>query len=63
MVPFSTTKGSVNGIAPYLVPFFGPSGFACTSKIAKTDLANYGFRVYGKGSAGGHSITKCGDTH
>ncbi|HEY3907587.1 MAG TPA: substrate-binding domain-containing protein [Streptosporangiaceae bacterium] len=63
VVPFSTAKGSVNGIAPYLVPFFGPNGFTCTSKIAKKDLANYGFRVYGKGSAGGHSITKCGDTH
>ena len=63
VVPFSTTKGSVNGIAPYLVPFFGPNGFVCTSKVAKADLINYGFRVFGKGSAGGHSITKCGDTH
>jgi ABC-type phosphate transport system substrate-binding protein len=63
VVPFSTAKGSKNGIAPYLLPFFGPNGFVCTSKIAKTDLTNYGFRVFGKGSAAGHSITKCGDTH
>jgi ABC-type phosphate transport system substrate-binding protein len=63
VVPFSSAKGSVNGIAPYLVPFFGPNGFVCTSKVAKTDLTNYGFLVYGKGSAGGHAVTKCGDTH
>lgn len=63
VVPFSTAKGNVNHIPPYLVPIFGPKGFACTSKTAKADLADYGFVVFGDGSTGGQSPTKCGDTH
>ncbi len=63
VVPFSTTKGSVNGIAPYLLPFFGPDGYVCTNAAAKSALKAYGFRVYKAGTATGHSINRCGDTH
>ncbi|HUC57866.1 MAG TPA: substrate-binding domain-containing protein [Streptosporangiaceae bacterium] len=63
VVPYSTSTGSVNGIAPYLLPLFGPKGYLCTSKLAKTDLEDYGFRVFKAGTATGHSITLCGDTH
>jgi ABC-type phosphate transport system substrate-binding protein len=63
VVPYSTAKGNVNHIPPYLLPLFGPGGFACTNKTAKKDLADYGFRVFGDGGRSGHSTIKCGDTH
>ncbi len=63
VLPWSKAKGNVNHIPPYLLPIFGPKGFACTSKTAKADLANYGFVVFGDGAGGGRAINKCGDTH
>ncbi len=63
VVSFSTAAGSSNGVASYLRQFFGPHGWLCTNKTAKTDLANYGFRVFSHGTATGHSFTACGDTH
>lgn len=63
VVSFSTAAGSSNGVAPYLRQFFGPHGWLCSNKTAKTDLTNYGFRVFGPGTSNGHSITACGDTH
>jgi ABC-type phosphate transport system substrate-binding protein len=63
VVPYSTAKGNVNHIPPYLVPFFGPKGWICSSSVAKTDLLNYGFRVFGHGAPAGHALNLCGDTH
>ncbi len=63
VVPFTTTKGSQNGIPGYLLSIFGPKGYVCTNKTAKTDLANYGFIVFPAGTGRGHSVNHCGDTH
>jgi hypothetical protein len=43
VVPYSTASGSVNHIPPNLVGLFGPKGWICTSKTAKTDVFDYGF--------------------
>jgi ABC-type phosphate transport system substrate-binding protein len=53
VVKYSTATGNVNHIPPYLVPFFGPSGWVCTSGTAKKDLLDYGFIVH----------STCGLTH
>lgn len=64
IVPFPKKSTSqVNGIPKYLLAFFGPKGFTCTSKTAKRDLMNYGFVVFPAGSKTGHTINHCGDTH
>lgn len=63
VVPFSTAAGSSNGVASYLRQFFGPHGWLCNNKTAKTDLSNYGFGVFSPGTANGHAVTACGDTH
>ena len=56
--------GSDGGIPPYLAPLFGPDGFTCSSKTAQTDLRDYGFIVFPKGTSKiKHSIQRCGDTH
>lgn len=61
VVPFPKSK-QTNGIPNYLLPFFGPKGFTC-SAAAKPILQNYGFVVFGAGTATGHALNKCGDTH
>jgi ABC-type phosphate transport system substrate-binding protein len=43
VAPYSTASGSVNHIPPNLVGLFGPKGWICTSKTAKTDVFDYGF--------------------
>lgn len=53
VVHYSTAKGNVHHIPPYLTKFFGPKGYVCTSKTAKQDLLNYGFIV----------LSGCGATH
>lgn len=63
VVPFTQGNGAKNGIAKYLLRFFGPNGFTCTNKTAKADLADYGFRVFKPGSGKGHTTFRCGDTH
>jgi ABC-type phosphate transport system substrate-binding protein len=53
VVRYSTAKGNVNHIPPYLVRFFGPKGYICTNKTAHQDLLNYGFII----------LKTCGSTH
>ena len=42
------TKNTPGNIPSYLEGIFGPRGYICTNKTAKTDLANYGFLTLGR---------------
>ena len=61
VVPFSTATGNVNHIPPYLVPFFGPKGFTCSTATAKKDLVNYGFLVLPTSTS--NQAGDCGSTN
>ena len=51
---FEVVSASQDTIPAYLQPYFGPTGFTCTSAKAKTDLKNYGFFVLPAGNTPGH---------
>jgi ABC-type phosphate transport system substrate-binding protein len=55
----SPESGGVGSIPTYLKPFFGPTGWVCSTTAAKTDLKNYGFRVLKAGPTAGD----CGSAH
>jgi len=47
-------QNASGGVPAYLQSYFGPTGFTCTSAVAKTDLKNYGFLVLPAGTTAGH---------
>jgi len=52
-VLFEVVNAAQGTIPAYLQPYFGPTGFTCTSAKAKTDLKNYGFFVLPNGNVPG----------